>query len=60
LEMWDILGPWVEGPWRDEYKNSVRVRRPNATPLDVSRAYSNYFEWLKERAREREDRLLKQ
>jgi|GEM_PF-6259859 hypothetical protein len=60
LEMWDILGPWVEGPWRDEYLDSVRVRRPNATPIDVSRAYSNYFQWLKERAKEREDKLLKQ
>ena len=60
LEMWDILGPWVEGPWRDEYLDSVRARRPNASPIDVSKAYSNYFEWLKQRAKEREDELLKQ
>ena len=60
LEMWDILGPWIEGPWRDENLDAVRVRRPHATPLDVSRAYSNYFEWLKDRAKEREDKLLKQ
>jgi hypothetical protein len=60
LEMWDILGPWIQGPWRDENLDAVRVRRPHATPLDVSRAYSNYFEWLKDRAKEREDKLLTQ
>lgn len=57
LEMWDILGPWVEGPWREENLEAIRVRRPNATPMDVSRAYTNYFEWLKQRAKEREDKL---
>ena len=60
LEMWGILGPWIEGLWRDENPQAVRVRRPNATPLDVSRVYSHHFEWLKDRAKEREDKLLKQ
>ncbi len=59
LEMWDILGSWIGGPWRDENLDAVRVRWPQATPLDVSRAYSNYFEWLKDTAKEREEKLLK-
>src|SRR5215472_6827411 len=55
LEMWQILGPWLEGPWRERYLEAIRERKPDATQEKVRLAYTNYFEWLKDRARERED-----
>lgn len=58
LDMWEILGPWVTGPWRQKYIDAIRERKPDATPEMVVTAYTNYFEWLKDRAREREDKYF--
>lgn len=55
LEMWEILGPWVQGPWYENYLAAIRERKPDATPQMISRAYTNYFEWLKKQAEARED-----
>ncbi len=43
LEMWEILGPWVQGPWYETYLDSIKARKPDATPEMVSRAYTNYL-----------------
>ena len=58
LEMWDILGEWVTKHWRSGHIAHVKHRHPEFTDEMALQIYTNYFEWLQDQARMREEKFL--